>query len=151
MSVAVRPAEPRDRARCLELISTLVDDGPDAAWERVFDALLTTERGEVLVAEEDGHILGTATVSYNLAIRYRGEYCQLEELIVDDAARGKNVGGLLVQATLERASTRGCAEYGLYLVESTERNRPFYEKQGIPYVGSELRRDLRSRETATKA
>ena len=43
-----------------------------------------------------------ATVSYNLALRYRGEYCQLEELIVDPNARGKKVGVLLVEAMLER-------------------------------------------------
>jgi hypothetical protein len=33
------------------------------------------------------------TVSYNLAIRYAGEYAQLEELIIDPAACGKNIGG----------------------------------------------------------
>ena len=39
-------------------------------------------------------ILGMASISFNLALRYNGEYCQLEELIVDQNARGKNVGGL---------------------------------------------------------
>ena len=81
-------------------------------------------------------------MSYNLAIRYGGEYAQLEELIVDPAARGKNVGGLLIQATIERARARGCAEYGLYLVERTEHNRPFYEKYGFVRVGSEMRQRL---------
>ena len=101
------------------------------------------DRGEVHIAEEDGVVLGLAAVSYNLAMRYGGDYCQLEELIVDPAARGKNAGGLLVQATVDRARERDCAEYGLYLVESTEHNLPFYEKYGFEKVGSELRQSLR--------
>ena len=87
-------------------------------------------------------MLGLVTVSYNLAIRYAGEYAQLEELIVAPEARGKNVGGLLVQAAIERARTRGCAEFGLYLLEATEHNRPFYEKYGFRHVGSEMRQPL---------
>lgn len=108
----------------------------------VFENLIDGSRGEVLVAEEAGAILGMASVSYNLAMRYGGEYCQLEELIVDPAARGKNVGGLLVQTTVERAKARGCSDYGLYLVKSTEHNRPFYEKYGFKFVGSEMRQRL---------
>jgi ribosomal protein S18 acetylase RimI-like enzyme len=85
-----------------------------------------------------------ASVSYNLAMRYGGEYCQLEELIVDPAGRGQNIGGRLVEKTVEQAKLRGCAEYGLYLVETTEQNLPFYEKYGFKKVGSELRQSLRS-------
>ena len=51
------------------------------------------------VAEDDElGLLGVATVSFNLAVRYGGEYCQLEELYVDPKARGRNCGGLLLQA-----------------------------------------------------
>ena len=112
-------------------------------WEEAFSELLNGQRGAILVAEEDGVILGTVTISYNLAIRYSGEYCQLEELIVDGTARGKNAGGLLVQAAIDSAKARGCAEMGLYLIETTEGNRPFYEKYGFEYVGSEMRQRLR--------
>ena len=126
----------------MELIALLVQDGPHPKWGELFDRLLSGERGEILVADEGGQLLGVATVSYNLAIRYQGEYCQLEELIVDPAARGKNAGGLLVEETIRRARTRGCADYGLYLIESTEGNRPFYEKYGLRLIGSELRQTL---------
>jgi N-acetylglutamate synthase-like GNAT family acetyltransferase len=50
----------------------------------------------------------------------------------------------LVEKTVEQAKLRGCAEYGLYLVETTEQNLPFYEKYGFKKVGSELRQSLRS-------
>jgi len=142
MTVEIRVAGTADEARCLELIETLTSQPRDSAWSDTFRALLDRDRGEVLVAQEAASLLGVATVSYNLAIRYGGEYAQLEELFVDPAARGKNVGGLLVEAAVLHARTRGCAEFGLYLLESTEHNRPFYEKYGFEFIGSEMRQRL---------
>ena len=145
MTVNIRPARAEDAERCAELLQLLqgaVGEALSGGAQAVLADLLTGARGEVLVAEEDGLLLGLAAVSYNLAMRYGGEYCQLEELIVDPAARGKNAGGLLVQASITRARERGCAEYGLYLVATTEHNLPFYEKYGLERVGSELRMRL---------
>jgi GNAT superfamily N-acetyltransferase len=143
MTVAVRLATAADEARCLALIESLTRERAAPAWRDVFRDLVGGARGAIHVADEAGAILGVATVSYNLAIRYAGEYAQLEELIVDPAARGKNVGGLLVQAAIERARQRGCAEMGLYLVPSTEGNRPFYAKYGFSVIGTEMRMPLR--------
>ena len=95
-----------------------------------------------MVEEEDGKILGMASISFNLALRYNGEYCQLEELVVDQDARGKNVGGLLIEETLRLAKNRGCKEFGLYLLESTKHNQPFYEKYGFVIIGEEMRQTL---------
>ncbi|MFQ5698049.1 MAG: GNAT family N-acetyltransferase [Myxococcota bacterium] len=145
MPIEIRSARPEDRTRCLELLGLLsqaAGGSIDPGAAQAFSALLDGARGEVLVADEDGMLLGLASVSYNLAMRHGGEYCQLEELIVDPAARGRNLGGRLVEATLARARARGCAEYGLYLVERTERNQPFYEKYGLRRVGSEMRQSL---------
>ncbi|MFC1886953.1 GNAT family N-acetyltransferase [Thermodesulfobacteriota bacterium] len=149
MSITIRNAEINDKERCLELLDALgVATGSSTGSRKtpaagdVFELLLSGERGRIIVAEEAGAILGMATVSYNLAVRYGGEYCQLEELIVDSAARGKNVGGQLVQKTVDNARERGCAEYGLYLLESTEHNRPFYAKYGFETIGTEMRQRL---------
>lgn len=142
MAVNVRPASADDTARCLALIETLVGESATRGWRATYAELVGGARGAVRVAEEDGAILGVVTVSYNLAIRYGGEYAQLEELIVDPAARGKNVGGLLVAGAVDAARARGCAEMGLYLLERTEGNRPFYAKYGFTPVGTEMRQPL---------
>jgi GNAT superfamily N-acetyltransferase len=47
-----------------------------------------------------------------------------------------------MQRTIDNARSRGCADYGLYLVETTEHNRPFYEKYGFSAVGTEMRQRL---------
>ncbi len=142
MAVTVRPGRVDDGERCLGLIETLVGEGATRGWRAAYADLVGGARGAVHVAEEAGAVLGVATVSYNLAIRYGGEYAQLEELIVDPAARGKNVGGLLLSAAVDAARKRGCAEMGLYLLERTEGNRPFYAKYGFAPVGTEMRRPL---------
>jgi len=146
MVVHVRTVRAEEKVKCIQFLGMLADAAEGTVDPRAadaFDDLLNEQRGQVIVAEEDGTLLGMATVSYNLAMRYGGEYCQLEELIVDPSARGKNVGGLLVEETIARAKSRGCAEYGLYLVATTEKNLPFYEKYGFKRVGSELRQELR--------
>lgn len=142
MPVDIRLARAEDEGRCLELLSLLQGRPPRTDWAAVFQELLTRERGQVLVADEDGVLLGSASVTFNLAMRYGGEYCQLEELIVAPEARGRNLGGLLLEATIAEARARGCAEYGLYLVEHTTHNRPFYEKYGLTTVGDEMRMAL---------
>lgn len=138
----IRDATASDRAACQRLLKLLNNyESPSA--ERVFDLLLEKARGQVIVAVHAEQLVGMATVSYNLAMRYGGEYCQLEELIVDPVARGLKAGGALVMATIRNAKARGCAEYGLYLVATTEHNQPFYEKYGLVRVGSEMRMSLR--------
>ena len=119
-----------------DLKSKLAD--PNAAFKN----LISNKRGSLIVAEERGKVLGMATISFNLALRYNGEYCQLEELVVDSNARGKNIGGLLIEETIRLAKIRGCKEYGLYILESTKHNQGFYEKYGFIKVGEEMRQSL---------
>ena len=148
MAVELRYAVAGDEARCIDLLSELksaTKSSPARPFGASFDNLLTRERGEIVLAVEGEEILGMATVSYNLALRYGGEYCQLEELIVTPAARGKHVGGILVQRIVENARARGCAEMGLYLLETTEHNRLFYEKSGFKVIGTEMRQVLTAR------
>lgn len=137
-----RRATPQDRERCFELIEKLTGEARSQGWAQVFDSHVAHERGAIVIAESEGAIIGCATVSYNLAIRYGGEYCELEELILDESARGLNAGRTLLQRVIDDARDRGCAEIGLYLVPSTEGNRGFYEKLGFEVLGTEMRQSL---------
>ena len=137
--VRTRPATAADEARCFELIQILTGVTPTDEWATVFTSHLAGERGAIVVAENGDGILGVATVSYNVAVRYGGEYCQLEELIVDDSARGLSLGRILVQRTIDDARRRGCGDMGVYLVPTTEGNRGFYTKLGFEVIGTEMR------------
>ena len=155
MTVKIREAVAADLETCRQLLDELSNatgaergTACDAAFAQLVGEPGGGTRGRVIIAEENAEesgevvVLGMAAVSYNVALRYNGEYCQLEELVVRPAARGKNVGGLLVQRTIDDAKARGCAEYGLYLIPTTEHNRPFYEKYGFEALGTEMRQSL---------
>lgn len=143
MSVVIRHATAEDREVCIDFIGTLNGGPVLESWNTTFDALIKRERGAIYVAEDDElGVLGVANVSFNLAIRFGGEYCQLEELYVDPKARGKNCGGLLVQAVIDGARARGCRDVGLYITQRHAANRPFYEKYGFEDVGLEVRQKL---------
>ena len=135
MTITVRFAELRDRDRCEELLNLLV--GNTAASQnifsgQVFETIVAGPYGRVLLACEDELALGMASISFNYALRYDGRYAQLEELIVDPVARGKNVGGLLVEEALKTARDEGCKEFGLYLLESTKHNPVSYTHLTLP-------------------
>lgn len=141
--VTVRAATPGDERAALRLLSQLFqrDITSDPAWAASYRRMLDNERGTVLVAEDETGVLGVISFSFNLAIRFRTAYAQIEELVVDEAARGKHVGAALVRAAIEEARRRGCDEMGLYPLEG---NRGFYEKFGFEYAGVELRQRLRT-------
>jgi predicted N-acetyltransferase YhbS len=139
--IGVRPAVEADVPRILELLSQLFerDLTHEVAPATSLRRMLDSERGAVLVAIEDDVVHGVITFSCNLAVRFETAYAQIEELVVDEAARGKKAGAALVRAAMSDASARGCEEMGLYPRETT---RAFYEGLGFEYVGVELRQRL---------
>ncbi|MBE0608360.1 MAG: GNAT family N-acetyltransferase [Dehalococcoidia bacterium] len=141
--LTTRPASLHDERRVLDLLGQLFerDVSAEPGRARSFRRMIEEPgRGMVLLAEEQGEVLGVISVSYNLAIRFDTCYAQIEELVVDAAARGKQAGAVLVRAAMEEARRHGCEEIGLYPREET---RAFYEKLGFTYVGVELRQRLR--------
>jgi predicted N-acetyltransferase YhbS len=145
--ISIRRATAKDESNVRALLRLLLTDilingetvdKAEAAGSTYRD-LLTAERGTIIIAEDETGFLGCITFSYNLAIRYGGEYAQIEELIVNDSARGKKVGAALVQGSIDAARSRGCKEIGLYAMEH---NVPFYEKQGFSYIAPELRQRI---------
>jgi predicted N-acetyltransferase YhbS len=140
--IGVRPALEADVPRILELLSQLFerDLTDEEARATSLRRMLASERGAVLVAFEDDVVHGVITFSCNLAVRFDTSYAQIEELVVDEAARGKHAGAALVRAAMRDATARGCEEIGLYPRETT---RGFYEGLGFEYVGVELRQPLR--------
>ncbi|MDZ7726930.1 MAG: GNAT family N-acetyltransferase [Dehalococcoidia bacterium] len=140
MTLEVRPAQESDEDAVFRLLPQLMPNGSDTPEARaLFRKLCSGERGGALVAADNGSVIGVITYSFNLAVRFGGEYTQVEELVVDEAARGKRAGAALVEACIAAARGAPGREIGLYPLEG---NRPFYEKFGFTYAGEELRQRL---------
>ena len=73
MSVSIRLAESADLSKCLELLNILVgaSDNDHGLFDAsTFNELISKARGCLVVAEEDGDLLGMASISFNLVSLY---------------------------------------------------------------------------------
>ncbi|MDP3879128.1 MAG: GNAT family N-acetyltransferase [Dehalococcoidales bacterium] len=86
-------------------------------------------KGTILVAEEDGTMLGVITLSYPTAIRCGGIYTSIEEFVVSEQARGKGIGSKLLEAAIAAATARGC--YEVHVGNPSTLGYPLYIKQGL--------------------
>jgi ribosomal protein S18 acetylase RimI-like enzyme len=93
-------------------------------------ALVESDATTLLVARADeGHILGAAAVTV-----YRvptGVRAIIEDVIVDQSARGQGIGEGLVRAALEVARERGAAGVSLTSNPRREAANRLYQKMGF--------------------
>ena len=68
---------------------------------------------------------------YRLSVWTGADDCWLEDLFVEDAARGAGLGRALVEAAIEQALARGCRRMELDVNESNEHAIAFYESLGF--------------------
>jgi ribosomal protein S18 acetylase RimI-like enzyme len=86
----------------------------------------------VLAAPEPGALAaGVAQLRYRYGFWRSGGDCLLEDLYVDETARGAGLGRALVQATLDRARARGCRRAELDVNESNAAALALYESFGF--------------------
>jgi GNAT superfamily N-acetyltransferase len=107
---------------------------PKAARPRLTAALEADEAG-VLVADEEGALIGLCSVYIDLeSIRY-GRRCWIEDLAVDPAQRSRGVGRGLMDAAKAWARERGAThvelDSGLARVDAHR----FYEREGPSWTG----------------
>ena len=96
--------------------------------------------GVILVAEEKGRLIGCITLSYPLAIRCSGHYARIEEFIVDEAARGKGIGTMLLEAAIDEAKNMSC--FDLQVNNPSELGKPLYDAHGFMVSGDYMRLKL---------
>jgi GNAT superfamily N-acetyltransferase len=108
----------------------------------IFRELITDEgKGTVIVAEEDGKLVGIITLSYPIAIRCAGRYTCIEEFIVSETMRGRGVGSQLLEAAMNEAKKQGCFE--IQVNNPSELGYPLYIRQNIKDAGKHLKKRLK--------
>ena len=104
---------------------------------------LSDETCDVIVAKENGKVIGTATLYYiNVAVRSR-PYALVEGLVVDENHRSKGFGTSLFDKCVEIARAKNC--YKIIFTSGTDRTNAhkFYESHGFKKWGLEFRMDLK--------
>jgi ribosomal protein S18 acetylase RimI-like enzyme len=83
-----------------------------------------------IVAEKDKRIIGLLTIDI------KGTTCQLDEILVDKAMRGKGIGTALAEFLKKTAVERGCDEIQVSFAARNLRALNFYYKEvGLSCLG----------------
>jgi GNAT superfamily N-acetyltransferase len=110
----------------------VVPENADAVLWRAFDAIDADPHNELIVADEDGAVIGTCQLTFTPGLSRGGaERMTIEAVRVRRDRRGTGVGKAMITWTLDRARERGCAIAQL----TTDRRRidahRFYESLGF--------------------
>ena len=122
-----------------------LDSPSDAEVADGVERLLADPDTEFLLgAADDGAApAGVAQLRFRYGIWRAGGDCLLEDLFVDEAARGSGLGRALVAATIDRARERGCRRLELDVNERNATALRLYESFGFsatanPYGARDL-------------
>jgi ribosomal protein S18 acetylase RimI-like enzyme len=110
-------------------LSAPSDDEMRAGVERL---LGDSETEFLLASPGDGApAAGVVQLRFRYGVWRTGGDCLLEDLYVDESARGAGLGHALVAATLDRARARGCRRVELDVNESNEAAQRLYGSFGF--------------------
>ena len=99
---------------------------PDQA---ALEAIVDTPHSALFVARLDGAIVGSLTLAtYHIPT---GLKAWIEDVVVDDAARGHGVGEALNRAALDEARRRGAKDVSLTSRPSREAANRLYQRIGF--------------------
>jgi GNAT superfamily N-acetyltransferase len=113
----------------------------DAYWRAVEET--RRRRGDVLVAEVDGEVVGVCQVMVFPHFQHTGGWCcELESVHVRDDARGQGIGAKLLEGAEEIARREGC-----YRMQLTSRNvrldaHCFYVANGFEQTSQGFKKTL---------
>jgi GNAT superfamily N-acetyltransferase len=136
MSVSIRPIQPADVPRLLELIDGLADyeklPRPDqAARERMAaDALRKPPRFLTLLGEVDGQVVGYAIYFFTYSTFRARPTLYLEDIFVLPEQRGQGAGVALFRACAREAVTNGCGRMEWQVLSWNKPSIDFYERLG---------------------
>jgi GNAT superfamily N-acetyltransferase len=102
---------------------------PARASAALGDAI-DSERAAVLVAEQEGRLVGLCTAYLDLdSVRF-GRRCWVEDLAVEPRRRSQGIGGALLDAAGRWAAGRGATHLELDTGEARTDAQRFYERRG---------------------
>lgn len=86
-----------------------VGEDVDARYWRAFEEIDADPRNELIVADDDGTVVGTCQLTFTPSLSRRGtERMTIEAVRVRGDLRGRGVGRSMMRWALQRARERGC-------------------------------------------
>ena len=136
MAPAILPVAPQD---CVAVADLLVEQMGEhrvhaerSRLREVVTGVMTDDRhGFMLVAKDDGRVVGVAYVASILSVEHGGPVGWLEELYVSPDHRGAGIGTALLDAVLNQARERGLVAIDLEVDVEHQRAESLYKRFGF--------------------
>jgi GNAT superfamily N-acetyltransferase len=131
-----------------EIMETHGVTPPDAAdLDAIVSRILAAPDHLLLVADENGHLIGMCTLVFSLNTWSAAPACELQDLVVTPEHRRADVGRGLIEAAQEMAIARGCDRLFLLAEYWNLEAHAFYRSLGLAektclYFERDLRTDL---------
>ncbi len=129
----IRDANAQDAQAIVELIQEMARGAGETSslTPDYVQSYLSYPVGSVLLAIQDGQVLGLLSYSVRPDLYHAGNCGLIEEIVVRGDARRKGVGSALIEAVLERARNGHWAEVGLGVMPDNEQAIKLYKKLGF--------------------
>jgi GNAT superfamily N-acetyltransferase len=136
MSVTIRPLATTDRADWEErwrnyLVfyeAALPEAQTQATWARLMDR--KSDPHGLAAADGSGRMIGIVHYLFHASTWTLGPYCYLQDLYVDEAARGTGAGRALIEAVYTAADEAGASQVYWLTQHFNETARRLYDRIG---------------------
>ena len=116
-----------------------------------FDAINADPRHELMVAEQNGEVVGTLQLTYLPNMNFRGTWrAWIESVHVATGKRSQGIGAAMMQDAISRAKARHCNIVQLTTHKTRKDAHRFYEKLGFKATHEGMKLHLVQLETVAK-
>ena len=131
----IRDATPEDLPALVRLLGQLNETPQPAPTKRhreAFAAIAADPRQRLLVVEHDGAVIGSASLVIVPNLGHNGApYALVENVVVDESARGQGHGDALMRHIIDAARQAGCYKVVLTSRKHRKDAHRFYERLGF--------------------
>ncbi|SDN47278.1 GNAT family N-acetyltransferase, partial [Allokutzneria albata] len=132
--IEVAPLVPEDRERWEVLARGYKDFyktvETDENYERTWQRLLAGDGVHGIAAHLDGRLVGIAHYLFHSAV-WMDDSCYLQDLFVDESARGHGAARALIERVAEAARGRGCPRLYWQTHQDNATARALYDKVAV--------------------
>lgn len=128
----IRLAVSSDQPEIYSLICALEETSfPQEMFAWGFYTMLSSASHLLLVAEEEGQIIGLLHLRMEFQLHHCGTVAEIMELIVSREVRSKGIGAALLKAAREQAIQHHCIQFEVTSNQKRKQAHRFYQREGL--------------------
>jgi ribosomal protein S18 acetylase RimI-like enzyme len=131
--ITIRAANVKDANAVTTLIGSLAETINETSplTPAYAASYLARQGSQVLLAEEDGEVVGLLCYSTRPDLYHAQDCCMVEELVVSEGKRGQGIGSALLSTLLQQAKENGWAEVSVTVMHDNHQALQFYKQHGL--------------------